>query len=85
MLSYIPSSVITKNQSEKKINSLLEFISDSDNHEIVQKFYEKTLEALKKNNNDRLWFKTNMKLCSLYFKKKEFHNVSKIVEILKTY
>ena len=32
-----------------------------------------TLSALKSSQNERLWFKTNMKLAKLWFGKHEFH------------
>ena len=31
-------------------------------HELLQDIYETTLEALKEAKNDRLWFKTNLKV-----------------------
>lgn len=31
--------------------------------DLLQEFYETTLEALKDAKNDRLWFKTNTKVC----------------------
>ncbi|KAF7269568.1 hypothetical protein GWI33_017457 [Rhynchophorus ferrugineus] len=61
LLTYIKSAV-TRNHSEKSINSILDYISTSRNMELLQNFYETTLEALKDAKNDRLWFKTNTKL-----------------------
>jgi COP9 signalosome complex subunit 2 len=31
--------------------------------DLLQEFYETTLDALKDAKNDRLWFKTNTKVC----------------------
>lgn len=82
MLTYIKKAV-TRNQSEKKINSLLDFMSQSTNIELLQQFYETTLKALEEAQNERLWFKTNLKLCSLYFHRKEFGHMGKLLKTLK--
>jgi COP9 signalosome complex subunit 2 len=46
LLTYIRSAV-TKNYAEKSINSILDHISGSKNTELLQKFYQITLDALK--------------------------------------
>ena len=46
LLTYIKSSV-TKNYAEKSINSILDHVSNSKQSELLQKFYEITLDALK--------------------------------------
>lgn len=94
LLTYIRSAV-TRNYSEKSINSILDYISTSKQvcvqhvvasrslthmvqnvlsrrllikvfpvlqMDLLQEFYETTLEALKDAKNDRLWFKTNTKV-----------------------
>ncbi len=33
--------------------------------DLLQEFYETTLDALKDAKNDRLWFKTNTKVCAI--------------------
>lgn len=81
LLTYVDSAV-TRNASEKKINSLLDFISQATDLELLQNFYETTLKALEKAKNDRLWFKTNLKLCNLWFKKQEFGRMTKILKEL---
>ena len=83
MLDYVKQNVVTRNQSEKKINSLLEFLSQLKNAEILQQFYEMTLQSLEESQNERLWFKTNLKLCALYFKKNDFGRLEKLVKALK--
>jgi hypothetical protein len=40
---------------------------------IGQDFYETTLEALKDAKNERLWFKTNLKLGKLWLDMAEFN------------
>lgn len=50
--------------------------------ELLQNFYETTLEALKDAKNDRLWFKTNTKLGKLYFDRNDFGKLQKILKQL---
>ncbi|XP_026689263.1 COP9 signalosome complex subunit 2-like [Diaphorina citri] len=50
--------------------------------ELLQDFYETTLEALKDAKNDRLWFKTNTKLGKLYFDREDFNKLSRILKQL---
>lgn len=52
--------------------------------ELLQNFYETTLEALKDAKNDRLWFKTNTKLGKLYFDRNDFGKLQKILKQLHT-
>ncbi|XP_045511332.1 COP9 signalosome complex subunit 2 isoform X2 [Colias croceus] len=80
LLTYIKSAV-TRNHSEKSINSILDYISTSRN-ELLQDFYETTLEALKDAKNDRLWFKTNTKLGKLYYDRGDFNKLAKILKQL---
>lgn len=66
LLSYTASSAITKNAAEKKINSILDYVSQSTDASLLQEFYSLTLEALARGNNERLWFKTTAKLANLW-------------------
>lgn len=81
LLLYIKSAV-TRNYSEKSINSILDYISTSKNMELLQDFYETTLEALKDAKNDRLWFKTNTKLGKLYYDREDFNKLARILKQL---
>ena len=81
MLSYTKSAV-TRNQSEKKINSLLDHVSQSSDMKLLQDFYSITLASLAEANNERLWFKSQLKLCGLWFKLKEFSRMHKILKEL---
>ncbi|KAL7072323.1 hypothetical protein ACQ4LE_008640 [Meloidogyne hapla] len=82
LLTYIRSAV-TKNYAEKSINSILDHISGSKNTELLQKFYQITLDALKEARNERLWFKTNTKLGKLYFDMKEFDKLKQVLKQLR--
>lgn len=81
MLEYVQSAV-TRNQGEKKINSLLDFVGHSTNMKLLQEFYGTTLDSLASAKNERLWFKTQLKLCGLWFSLKEYHRASKILKEL---
>ena len=70
-------------QSEKKINGILDFVSGSDNAELLQQFYKITLHALQEASNERLWFKTNLKLGTLCFHKSDFPRLRQILKELR--
>jgi len=82
LLTYIKSAV-TRNHSEKSINSILDFISTSKQMALLQEFYETTLDALKDAKNDRLWFKTNCKLGKLYYDCEDYNKLQKIIKELR--
>nr|XP_016461561.1 PREDICTED: COP9 signalosome complex subunit 2-like [Nicotiana tabacum] len=83
MLTYIKSAV-TRNYSEKCINNIMDFVSGSasQNFSLLQEFYETTLKALEEAKNERLWFKTNLKLCKIWFDIGEYGRMSKILKEL---
>lgn len=81
MLEYA-SGAVTKNQAEKKINSLLDFMSTCQDNELLQRFYEVTLQSEEGQSNERLWFKTNLKLCDLWFQAEDFVPLSKALRNL---
>lgn len=80
-LTYIKSAV-TRNYSEKCIMKILDYVSSSQKLELLQDFYETTLEALKDAKNERLWFKTNLKLGKLWLDMAEFNRLTKILKEL---
>jgi len=82
LLTYIKSAV-TRNHSEKSINSILDYISTSKQMELLQNFYETTLEALRDAKNERLWFKTMTKLGKLYYDREEFNKLARILKQLR--
>ncbi|KAJ8570543.1 hypothetical protein K7X08_037515 [Anisodus acutangulus] len=83
MLTYIKSAV-TRNYSEKCINNIMDFVSGSasQNFGLLREFYETTLKALEEAKNERLWFKTNLKLCKIWFDLGEYGKMSKILKEL---
>ena len=52
--------------------------------ELLQNFYETTLDALKEAKNERLWFKTNTKLGKLYFDRADYNKLQRILKQLHT-
>lgn len=83
MLTYI-KSVVTRNYSEKCINNIMDFVSGSasQNFDLLQDFYQTTLKSLEEAKNERLWFKTNLKLCKLWFNRGEYGRMSKTLKEL---
>lgn len=82
LLGYI-NQAVTKNHGEKSINSVLDYTSGSKDVDLLQKFYETTLDALRKSKNDRLWFKTNTKLGKVFLERGEFFKLAGIIKELK--
>lgn len=81
LLTYIKDAV-TRNYSEKSLNSILDYVSTSQQSELLQWFYETTLEALQDARNDRLWFKTNTKLGKLCFEQSDYTRLTRIIRQL---
>jgi len=81
MLTFIKSAV-TRNYSEKVINKILDLVSGSQQMDLLQELYETTLSALQEAKNDRLWFKTNLKLGKLWFDLEEYGRLQRIVKEL---
>ena len=82
LLSYANTAGITKNAAEKKINSVLDFISQSTDSKLLQDFYGITLNALVEANNERLWFKTNVKLANLWLSLGKMPEAAKVLREL---
>ena len=77
MLGYVRSAV-TRNYSEKSIAALLDLASNACDASFMERFYSTTLAALKETKNDRLWFKTNLKLANLWLNLKEYQRIPKV-------
>ena len=79
------STVVTRNAAEKKVNSLLDFVSsqkDGSSNELLEQFYTSTLKALANSKNDRLYFKTSLKLATLYLSMVQHEKAEKVVQRL---
>ncbi|GAM22929.1 hypothetical protein SAMD00019534_061040 [Acytostelium subglobosum LB1] len=82
-LSYTKSAV-TSNYSEKGINSILDLVPTGASIELdlVQQVYDLTLKCLLEAKNERVWFRTNLKLSKLLFEKEEYARLAKILREL---
>jgi COP9 signalosome complex subunit 2 len=73
------ASVVTRNAAEKKINSVLDYVSaQATDSRLLQDFYSLTLDSMAEAKNERLWFKTNMKLANLLVGMKEGAKAAKV-------
>jgi COP9 signalosome complex subunit 2 len=82
LLTYIKSAV-TRNYSEKSINSILDYVSAGRQTDLLQEFYEITLAALQDAKNDRLWFKTTLKLGKTYLDQEDHSKLVKTIKDLR--
>lgn len=73
-LTYV-NSVVTRNTSEKSINSVLDNVEKNADDpmavECMEKVYSLTLDCLQSTKNERLWLKTNIKLAKLLLMQKK--------------
>jgi hypothetical protein len=84
LLSYTTGAV-SPNVSEKGINRILDYVSTCDNGVLLHLVYETTLEALTQYKNDRLWFKTHLKLAYLTLESKDYARLVRMVKELLKY
>ena len=83
LLTYVDSKAVTKNKSEKVLNSLLETLNQMEDRDLLERFYEKTLKTMTREVNERLWFKIQLKLCKLWLKWQNFAAMGKTLKELK--
>mmetsp|Transcript_31158 Transcript_31158/g.41219 ORF Transcript_31158/g.41219 Transcript_31158/m.41219 type:complete len:459 (+) Transcript_31158:44-1420(+) len=81
LLTYTKEHV-TQNRSEKGINGILDYVSSSMNWELLSFIYETTLIALQQSKNERLFFKTNLKLGHLLFHTGDLSRLQKVIKEL---
>ncbi|KAK9464445.1 PCI domain-containing protein [Lipomyces arxii] len=82
LLTYTKSAV-TRNYSEKSLNSILDYVSaGTTDMAFMEKFYSTTLTALEDAKNERLWIKTNLKLAKLWLDRGEYGRLAKILKVL---
>lgn len=74
------AGVVTRNAAEKKINSVLDFVSaQAQDAQLLQDFYSLTLDTMAESKNERLWFKTNMKLANLWVSLRDSGKAAKVL------
>eukprot|EP01118_Nematostelium_gracile_P003471 TRINITY_DN14040_c0_g1_i1.p1 TRINITY_DN14040_c0_g1~~TRINITY_DN14040_c0_g1_i1.p1 ORF type:complete len:445 (-),score=164.00 TRINITY_DN14040_c0_g1_i1:39-1373(-) len=75
-------SAVTANYSEKGLNSVLDVISQGKDINHIEELFSIVLFALKEQKNERVWFRTNLKLGKLLFDADEFAKLAKILKEL---
>ncbi|PVF99848.1 PCI-domain-containing protein [Serendipita vermifera] len=85
LLTYTKSAV-TRNYSEKSINSVLDYVGGAKSGadaDVLERFYEATRNALKEAKNDRLSVKTNLKLAKLWLDRGEYDRLKRLLAELQ--
>jgi len=75
-------SAVTSNYSEKGINAILDVVSIGKDISLTEELFNIALAALKEQKNERVWFRTNLKLGKLLFDADEFNKLAKILREL---
>jgi len=75
-------NAVTSNYSEKGINSVLDAVSLGKDIGLTEELFNVALAALKEQKNERVWFRTNLKLGKLLFDADEFNKLAKILKEL---
>ncbi|MBW0473964.1 hypothetical protein O181_013679 [Austropuccinia psidii MF-1] len=85
LLGYCHTAV-TKNAAEKSINGILDYVSAAQDLEtaMMQQWFEVTQKALENAKNDRLNFKTDLKLAKIWLDRKEYSRLEPIILKLRT-
>ncbi|CAM9963839.1 unnamed protein product, partial [Scytosiphon promiscuus] len=81
LLGYTKGAV-TQNVGEKGVNNVLDYVSSSNDWNLLKGFYEQTLDTLRENNNNRLWFKCNLKLGHLMYEVGDMGRLQRIIKEL---
>jgi len=86
LLSYTKSAV-TRNTSEKAINNILDYVSNSPTLDLgtMERFYDVTKRALEQSKNERLSIKTDLKLARLWLARQEWNRLTKTLRYLHEY
>jgi COP9 signalosome complex subunit 2 len=75
-------SAVTSNYSEKGLNSVLDAIGTGKDINLIEQLYGIALATLRSQKNERVWFRTNLKLGKLLFDAGEFAKLGKILREL---
>lgn len=76
------SKCVTNNQSEKGLISVLDKVSTAKDLNLVESVYNVALQHLKTSGNERVWFRTNLKLAKLLYDADEHAKLAKILRDL---
>jgi len=75
-------TAVTSNISEKGLNSILDTISTGKDLSLIEQMFTVALASLKVQGNERVWFRTNLKLGKLLFDAEEHSKLAKILKDL---
>lgn len=78
-----PDGTVSRNDSEKAINKVLNLVSTANDTKLLSSVYSITMDALKKMNNEKLWFNTKLKLGNLYILQMDWEKLDIVVKELK--
>eukprot|EP00904_Undaria_pinnatifida_P000042 jgi/Undpi1/10038/HiC_scaffold_28.g12492.m1 len=81
LLGYTKGAV-TQNIGEKGVSSVLDYVSSSNDWNLLKGFYEQTLDTLREHKNNRLWFKCNLKLGRLMYEVGDMARLQRIIKEL---
>lgn len=92
ILEYSRGDAVTKNQSEKAINAVLDRASalsrssqGNADLSLQERLYSMTLQSLRNARNDRLWFSTMLKLARICFETRQYQRMQKMLKQLQQY
>lgn len=83
LLEHTKSKEIVRNDTEKAINKVLSLVKTGGKDELLEKIYDLTLDYLRENKNERLWFSTKMNQGQVFFEQKRFGKLNKVLVALK--
>jgi len=75
-------NAVTTNYSEKGINSILDAVSIGKDINLTEELFNVALASLRKQQNENMWFRTNLKLAKLFFDTNEFNKLAKTLRDL---
>eukprot|EP01080_Neovahlkampfia_damariscottae_P005037 gene5037-8633_t len=83
LLQYTKAKDVSKNDADKAINNVLNQISyENNNQKVVEKIYKVTLDKLLSENNEKLWFNTQLKFGDVQMEIKDMTKLKTILDEL---
>lgn len=83
LMQYLNTKDVSKNDGEKAINKILGLISNATDQQLLDQVYSLTLNVLRQQKNDKLWFSTKLKQAKLYSDLKDFKKLTTILDDLR--
>jgi len=68
---------VTNNVMEKGLNTLLDLVGSSNDIDLSEKLYKVASDFLLKQKNERVWFRTNLKLAKVLYDREEYSKLEK--------